>query len=571
MGHQVHWWLLFIVLLCIHEVDAVRVLLHACLNGGVEDDVQQVIVQDLDLEHLPHPKSSVCSLEIFNSNTSSIQDGLFVDFTGSLTLSLYNNNIHNISANAFLGLTALRTLNLSMNPIKEWQTSKLISHVPNLTTLDLTGTSPWLPDYGILRVKQLRTVQGVSWGQHCWNCSLIKSNTSSQLKLYTEGSTRYIKGYACRTITTTASKIVQGFANQGFLGQCVIENPKCSQSEMKEFLKAPCRDTTLSVMYLQFVLGPLAIALNLIVIITTICSKRLHNNLDMVLVCNIGVGDLFNGVYSVLIISIHTFKTFDQMLTFAHNYCASIGFFWVLGICLAVGFAFVLTIERYKCVVRTQPRHSRMSPTTLLVASAICWLWALAATILPVFGVGSYSLNTYCISVFAVKSNPLQFYYSTTVAGLSGLLYLATIPIYIKMYLFVRRSSKNMRIRADIELAKRVFSLVSTNMLFFLLPVIISLIFASVNRETSAISREVSEVLNSAFPLLCLTLNSVFNPLLYAFRSKLFRTEFVRMLSSRCSFNGSGHKTRPTSLKRYPARVAYVVRSPNNSTSLVTL
>nr|UQI50297.1 follicle-stimulating hormone Receptor [Haliclona caerulea] len=567
MEQQVSWWLLLIVFLCVNELNAVQVRLRACLDG---DDVQQFTVQDLG--HLPKPNSSICSMEIFNTSTSSLQDGLFDGFTGLSTLSLYNNNIQNISTNAFQGLTSLQTLNLSMNPIQVWQTSQLISHVPNLTTLDLTGTSPWLPDNGVLRAKQLRVIQGVSWGQDCQNCPLIRSNNSTQLQLFTEGSTEYMKGYACRTKTVTATRTVQRFAKHGFLATCVTEDPKCRQSQMQEVVKAPCRDTTLSVFYLEYVLGPIAIVFNLVVIITTIRSKRLRKNLDMLLVCNIGIGDLFNGLYSVLIISIHTFKTFDQMMTFARDYCAAIGSFWVLGVGLAVTFAFVLTIERYKCVVRTRSLHRRMSPHTLLVASVICWLWALTATILPMVGVGSYSINTYCISVFPVKSNPVQFYYSTIVAGLSGLMYLATLPMYIKMYIFVRRSSKNMRVRADIELAKRVFSLVLTNMLFFLLPVIISLIFASVNRETNALSREVSEILNSSFPLLCLTLNSVFNPLLYAFRSRLFRTEFTRMLSCRCSFpRKGGHKTRPTNIKLYHVRAAYVVRSPNNSTSLVTL
>ena len=461
--------------------------------------------------------------------------------------------------------------NLSMNPIKEWQTSGLINQVPNLTTLDLTGTSPWLPDNCLLRVKQLRTIQGVSWGQHCWNCSLFKSNNSSQLKLYTEGSTEYMKGYACRTKTITATRTVQRFAKHGFLATCVVENTKCRKSEIQEVVKAPCRESTLSVFYMQYLLGPLAIVLNLFVIITTIRSKRLRKNLDMLLVCNIGIGDLFNGVYSVLIISVHTFKTFDQMVIFAHDYCALVGFFWVLGVCLAVSFSFVLTIERYKCVMCTRPRHSRMSLTTLVVASAICWLWALTGSVLPIVGVGSYSINTYCISIFPVKSNPVQFYYSIIGAGVSGLMYLITIPIYIKMYIFVRKSSKNMRVRADIELAKRVFILVLTNMLFFLLPVILSMIFAIVNRETNAISREVSEILNSTFPLLCLTLNSVLNPLLYAFRSRLFRTELVRMLSLHCSLNRKvDHKTRSTSLKLNHVGAANSVhsRDPTNSTSL---
>jgi hypothetical protein len=457
------------------------------------------------------------------------------------------------------------------NPIQEWKTSKVLSQAPNLTLIDLTSTSPWIPDSDLMRLAHLTTIQGISWSKHCSHCSLIKSTNASQISAFTKDYTKYTKGYACRTDTTSPSKLVKGFAKHGFLATCVLDNQQCFESEVKVVVKAPCRDTTLSVLYLQYFLGPVAIVLNSVVIITTICSKRLRQNFDMLLVCNIGVGDLFNGLYSVIIISIHTAKTFDEMKVFAHNYCAYVGFLWVRGTCLAVGFSLVLTIERYKCVVRYRSRQNRMSSTSLICASTVCWLWALTATVLPMVGVGSYRLNTYCISVFPVKSIPVQFYYSTVVAGLSGLMYLITIPMYIKMYIFVRKSSKNMRVRADIEMAKRVFSLVLTNMLLFLLPVAISLIFASVNRETNAISRELSEVINAAFPLVCLTLNSVLNPTLYAFRSRLFRSELFEMVSSRsCKWKG-GRKPRPTNVKLFNVRAAYVVQSQANSTSLVTL
>lgn len=420
----------------------------------------------------------------------------------------------------------------------------------------------------LLKLPYLKVVTGVSWSQSCLNCTLLRTINETHLRFYGNTSSMFLKGYACRYKTTTPSPFLRGLATDGFLAMCVLSNHICFESEVKAVIKAPCRKTTLGVLSLEYVFGPVAMILNVIVIATVMKSKRLCRNHDMLLVTNIAIGDFCTALYSIVIIAVHQTRTFHQMETFAPISCTYIGFFWILGVSLSVSFSLVLTIERFKCVVRRRNRQSRMSAMEILIASSVCWLYALSTAILPVFGIGNYYLNTYCIPVFPTRNNPVQFYYSVSVSGMSAIMYIVSIPLYLRMYFFVRKSSKNMRVRADIELAKRVFSLVITNMTFLLVPIIISLVFTRVERTTSQLSREVSEVLNAALPLLCLTINSTLNPILYSFRSRLFRKEVSTWT---CRIYPSTNNT-GSAFKIGNARSIYVIqRETQQGTSSSTL
>lgn len=166
---------------------------------------------------------------------------------------------------------------------------------------------------------------------------------------------------------------------------------------------------------------------------------------------------------------------------------------------------------------------------TARIAIMLCWLWSLLVAFLPIVGVGMYSIGTFCVPVYPVKSIPHQFWYSIVVTVCACVMYLATLPLYVRLYLYVKRSSSRIGSTTDVALAKRIFVLVISNMFFFLVPIAISLAWSILSRK-QAMSRVAAEVLTSSFCAICLTVNSCLNPILYALRNKTFIKELKKML-----------------------------------------
>ena len=376
-------------------------------------------------------------------------------------------------------------------------------------------------------------IRGVRWNNQCSDCSLKRDINKTLLdKIKKKEYFEWVQGYACRAKISKYSLTLQLYAKHGFVPECFAKGSSCYNNEVTERSEAPCRDVNIRVLALEYLFGPIAIVLNLVVVLTTAFSERLRRNIAMVLVSNLAFGDLLNGIYSVIIAVVHHVYEYKETRKFADTKCNFIGPMWLLGQTIAVSCSLVLTYERYRSVVNSVKVKSRMKMKTARIAILCCWIGSLIVAFLPFVGVGMYSIGTFCIPIYPVKSIPHQFWYSIIVTLVACLMYLATLPLYVRLYLYVKKSSSRIGSTTDVALAKRIFVLVISNMFFFLLPIAISLAWSILSRK-QVMSRVVAEVLTSSFCVICLTVNSCLNPVLYALRNKTFIKELKKMMFKR--------------------------------------
>ncbi|KAK3730649.1 hypothetical protein QZH41_000124 [Actinostola sp. cb2023] len=425
------------------------------------------------------------------------------------------------------------SLNLSRNHLKSWHTIGLQDELPSLEYLDLSDNDGWTPDDMLLgSIGSLKEIKGVSWNKYCSDCTLKKVFNKTVLhEIEQKEKFEWVQGYACRAKITKYSNKVQLFAKFNFVAECFTEGSKCYNNDVIVKSKAPCRDVNIRVLALQYLFGPIAIILNLVVVLTTAFSERLRRNIAMVLVSNLAFGDFLNGIYSVIIAIVHHVYDYEETRAFADTKCNYIGPMWMIGQAIAVSCSLVLTYERYRSVVNSVKVKSRMKMKTARVAIMLCWAWSFLVAFLPFVGVGMYSIGTFCIPIYPVKSIPHQYWYSIVVTLSACLMYLA-LPLYVRLYLYVKKSSNRIGSTTDVTLAKRIFVLVISNMFFFLLPIAISLAWSILSRK-QVMSRVLAEVLTSSFCAICLTVNSCLNPILYALRNKTFIKELKKMLYKR--------------------------------------
>ena len=141
---------------------------------------------------------------------------------------------------------------------------------------------------------------------------------------------------------------------------------------------------------------------------------------------------------------------------------------------------------------------------------------------LPLVGIGSYSTNTFCLPIQPSRKVTSVFVYSVGITLLGVVLHILTIPLYIRIFLYVRNTGSQVGIKRDGVLARRIAVLVFSNMVFFFFPTINGLIWMLTSAFNN-LSVTTREVLVGSLPVVLYTVNSFVNPLLYAYRNDRFK------------------------------------------------
>ena len=208
----------------------------------------------------------------------------------------------------------------------------------------------------------------------------------------------------------------------------------------------------------------------------------------------------------------------------------------MLGQCTTSVTSLTLTVERYLCTVFSMKPDIRMTPRLATLTITINWLLATSMTS-AAFVFHMYRKNYLCIPFNFGDHLPIETIYSLALGAIGLTLYLATIPLYIHIYVVVKRSSEQMGVKRESTLAKRIAILVGTNLVFFFTPVI-SLggwMILSNSSSYDMMSNYSRIAIEEWIPLYCLSINSCLNPLVHAFRSDKFKTALRKNLSFRTS------------------------------------
>ncbi|KAJ7377216.1 hypothetical protein OS493_030418 [Desmophyllum pertusum] len=416
-------------------------------------------------------------------------------------------------------------LDLSFNPLQRWE-GDVITQLPNLVTLKVTG-SAWTPDSNILSMPLLGCIVGVTWSDECVNCSLWKMNISI---LNLEGGN---------------SNPVLKFIEHGFYPFCSQMKPRCfprflflpSDTERTKITSVPKR-----LFYSSYIMGAIAVILNMIILITVMSSRSLCQTTSMLLITNMALCDLLIGIYSIIIGSLNIFNflsnvsvnlnTDEKLVLGGGILCPLAAVIFTSAECVAAVTSLLLTVEKYCSIVYCMNPDRRLSKKVAAVCLLFAWILSLGYALSPFLRVLniSYSATMMCSFPVAEKNTFL------ICLGVLIALYLTNIPLYVGIFRFVRHSGAQLGVKREAAILKKIALVVGSNFVLLLTPMILIITFVPVKsihhtiQLNSDSSTQVLFVFGFWFPIACLGLNSCINPILCAFRQGQFVKRIRKVL-----------------------------------------
>lgn len=404
--------------------------------------------------------------------------------------------------------------------MQTWE-GDVTAQLPNLVTLVVTG-SVWTPDSNVLNAPSLGRIMGVTWSDKCANCTLFKANISNSFTFNLERS---------------KDNPVGKFVEHGFVPVCA-GNLRCSPTlritSPKDEEKTKVVNVPKKLFYTSYVMGAVAILLNLIVLITILSSRSLRQKTSMLLIANMAVCDFFLGMYSIIIGSLNIFnflsnlsnnlKTGERLVLGGGILCPLASAIFTSAECVAAVTSLLLTVEKYCSIVHCMNPDHRLSKKVAAICLLFFWIVSLCYALSPLFHVLnlSYSATMMCSFPVAQKNTFL------ICLGVLIALYIANIPLYARIFLFVRRSGANLGVKREAAILKKIALVVGSNFLLLLAPMILIITFVPVESIHDTIEvnsdrkTQILFVIGFWFPIACLGLNSCINPILCAFRQGKF-------------------------------------------------
>ena len=294
-----------------------------------------------------------------------------------------------------------------------------------------------------------------------------------------------------------------------------------------------CWNGANNVLCVEYFFAPLTVVFNFIVFSTILTTKSLKKVPSMLLVSNLAISDFFVGVYSLVISSLRHSMSYQIFVGAMDQLCPFLGFLWCSCQFVAAVSALLLTTDRYIAIIFFVRPKAKFSPKACLISVIISWTLALLVASLTLLGIGTHTSTTFCLPIQPAKGIPHSFAYSAILVAIGVVLYVVTIPMYLHIFLHVRRSGNRVGVKNNGKLAKKISILVFSNFMFFLLPTFIVFVWLF-TKAFDSIPLTTREILVGSFTTICFSVNSFLNPLLYSFRDRRFlfviRQRYCRLL-----------------------------------------
>lgn len=337
------------------------------------------------------------------------------------------------------------------------------------------------------------------------------------------------------------------FVEHGFYPVCSSQR-KCSPSLLifpAKSERAKITSVPKKLFYSSYVLGAIAILFNLFILITVVSSKSLRRTTSMLLIGNMAVCDLLIGVYSVITGGLNIFnflsnvdiKTGREKLVLGGGIlCPLASTIFTSAECAAAVTSLLLTVGKY-CSIVHYMNHRNPSHCLTKKVAVICllftWVASLGYALSPFFRIPNLSYSATMMCSFPVaKKNTFPISLAVLIA-----IYIANIPFYAKIFLFVRRSGVRLGARhRHTAVLKKIALVVGSNFVLLLTPMILIITFVPVENIHHTIelnndhSTQMLFVFGFWFPIACLGLNACINPILFAFRQREFVNLFRKYL-----------------------------------------
>ena len=423
-----------------------------------------------------------------------------------------------------------------------WQ-GNVYDDMTSLKQVDVTGNNQWVPSTNVMQLTSLTEIIGASWNGHCSGCSLVKSaifhaNDSqprcTRAEDIAQGTCTDCLPIKCVCTRHSYSNQSVGFARHGFVFAKCSHVKKCHSSLSTKRFDNPCvRRNAVLLSVIQYLIGFTGIILNLVTVFHILTSKCLRSNASMLLVSNMALCDLSSCLDAVIISTVLLAVPYDVFLDDVRAICLPLGVLWLVGISGSTIISSLLTIERYLAIVFAMKPSIRMRHKWAVICLLVTWTLVL--------GLASYSLaeelsthNSFCIPGAATTESPKHLRFIIPIGILGMMLFAVNGFLYIHIYIVVHRSQQSMGIKRESKTAKRIATLVFTNMVFFFVPVLMTGLLVLSDTYPSIQVDGKGEiwrmVVTSYFPVVCFNLNSCLNPLWYAFRNNKFKKKLRERL-----------------------------------------
>ena len=323
------------------------------------------------------------------------------------------------------------------------------------------------------------------------------------------------------------NKNYQAITRHHFFPQCFLNKARCLEAVGRVKTNNICLEAGRDILIVAFPIGIVSFLLNLIVLAVIVTSNNLRSNSSLLLVCSMCASGVLSSIYSVAVAAVYQIVPIDAIEGRRISICPYLGFVISVSICSMVIISLVVTIERYLAVVYCMKPHIRLRVKHVY--------YCLLATWLAAFVMGSWAVSdpnifttkgyeTYiCLSLQSILEKKYLPYTLTTVT-ITAIGYLPTIPLYVHIFVVVRKSSSKFGIKREAVLARRIFLLVGTNVFFLALPLCLSHV-AIATGSLGGFSETSTFIMVICTKVICTSLNALLNPILYGYRNDNFKRE----------------------------------------------
>ena len=436
-----------------------------------------------------------------------------------------------------------------MNPLIELQ---------GLNVLDVTGNKHWFPSEQLLQLNNLTTVEGVRLSQYCQDCSLTRLHSVVSIPECGKSA-----AFAELGSWLFHDQIKYGKAldliTLGFWPSCLC-GEVCFTEQFHLPYISSTNDIAIKGYFCLYAAGSVALLVNIAVVLFVVFNKSLRNDLAVCLVMNTALCDALVGLAVIL----HaTFTYGPSYMKYLHDTLRGQSYDYfdrvlqrqnitgplLTGAVAAQAFgSWIAMLDKFFKIVFAMKPGLRVRKKNALFFVMGSWSIAITYALLPVFRVGSmaYSVVTSYTPLPAddedgvggsLEWRPLS---AATVSQFAlVVIQLTGFALYLPIFAVARKSGASMGIRREASIARKIALLVCTNIVFFIVPIILAVFKIQITEKTyPAQDRELYEIQWAVFtvmvlPILCLSMNSVLNPFLYALRHPKIKQE-IKTFLSRC-------------------------------------
>jgi len=173
-----------------------------------------------------------------------------------------------------------------------------------------------------------------------------------------------------------------------------------------------------------------------------------------------------------------------------------------------------------------------------ILAGLALSVWGLLGDYLNFDGFAGYV----CYPVPDLKNQQYHVYTISVVAA-AIVVHLATVAMYLHIFIVARNSGRQLGIAREARLAKKIGTLVLTNLIFHVLPFVFAIVVITTDSFAGS-SAEVSVAIVVGCLVILPGINSIMNPILYGYKNDKFRTSLQAMIDGVMSKVNSSRQER---------------------------